>query len=184
MTELTQEYIKSLLDYDPETGLFTWKARPREMFKTERAFSTFNARHCGGKAGNMSATGYWYICIDYKKRRAHRLAWLYVYGYMPKEIDHINGDRLDNRICNLRSVDRSENNRNMGISRRNTSGTTGVYSTRGLWGAYVTSGGKTKSLGRFGSKSEAIKARKYAEQKMGFHENHGSRPSHSMAQLN
>jgi hypothetical protein len=98
----TQEELKSLLSYDPETGEFTWAVNRRKVRK-------------GDKAGCVCrSTGYVRIVINYKPYSAHRLAWLYVYGIFPtSEIDHINRVRTDNKISNLRDVSRIENMNNI-----------------------------------------------------------------------
>lgn len=95
---LTQERLRALLDYNPDSGVFTWK--------TDR---NNNAKQ-GSVAGCVSkGNNYVSIYVDGKQYSGHRLAWLWVYGYFPKELDHINRNRSDNRICNLRSVSRQQN---------------------------------------------------------------------------
>ena len=89
------------------------------------------------------------------------------------EIDHINGDRYDNRIINLKEATTSENNRNRRITDRNTSGYVGVVKQGDKWYAYIKVDGKKIHLGTYNTKDEAIQARKQAEKKYGFHENHG-----------
>ena len=98
-----------------------------------------------------------------------------VTGEWVTELDHINGDRLDNRIENLRPVTRQENLKNQKRSIANTSGVTGVYWDRetGKWRALIRIGGKVKTIGRFLSFEEAVMARKEAERKNGYHANHG-----------
>ena len=111
---ITQEELKSLLNYDPETGLFTWlKANTRRV-------------KAGDIAGTKSEYGYIRIRIKDKTYRAHRLAWLYVYGVNPILIDHINMVRDDNRLVNLREADKSKNKLNMGKRSDNKSGFKGV----------------------------------------------------------
>ena len=109
------EDIKKRLDYDPDTGLFTWN---RKSGKVE--------------AGVIGATGYLAIGIGKKIYKAHRLAWFMQHGEMPKcGIDHINGNRLDNRIENLRLANTSENNQNRKVAHRNNkSGLLGVSMRR------------------------------------------------------
>lgn len=97
------------------------------------------------------------------------------YGNWPQHIDHINGDRLDNRIENLREVDRAENMKNMRMPADNTSGFVGVTRHYEKWKAQITVNGKHIYLGRFDHKKDAIAARIAANRKFGFHENHGSR---------
>lgn len=106
MSQLTQELLKSLLIYDPDTGIFT---RNGKTIKTK------------------NTTGYIQISIRSRKYCAHKLAWLYVYGYYPDgDLDHINRIRDDNRISNLRRVNRSENCNNCGMRSDNSSGVSRV----------------------------------------------------------
>ena len=111
---LTQEELKRQINYDFETGIFTRKISTR---KTKE----------GEVIGGLLARGYLQIAINKHPYMAHKLAWLYMSGEMPTIIDHINRVRNDNRWCNLRNVTRIENNRNVGISKRNTSGVKGVF---------------------------------------------------------
>ncbi|HAS0888998.1 TPA: HNH endonuclease, partial [Enterobacter cloacae subsp. cloacae] len=95
---LTQNRLKEVLRYDPLTGVFYW-LNP-----------TAYCMHPGDVAGFVDYTGYAYIKVDRVKYSAHRLAWLYVHGSMPEEqIDHVNNNRSDNRISNLRLASRSQN---------------------------------------------------------------------------
>lgn len=164
---ITQKELKELLNYDPYTGIFTW-AKSKGTAKI------------GKEAGwicNQRGKTYKSIMINGKSYYAHRLAWFYMYGHFPeKDVDHINGNGLDNRIINLRSVTESENLRNSRKSILNTSGFCGVYFHKptGKWQAKIQINGKGKSLGLFFDKNEALLARKSAEQLHGFHEFHGS----------
>ena len=159
---ITQKELKELLHYDPETGVFMWVVLRQGVRN-------------GGVAGSMS---YGYIRIKVKGRsyQAHRLAWLSIHGKWPKEqIDHINHIRDDNRIENLREATNQENQRNASMKKNNKSGITGVYWYKrdNKWLAYIMTGGKLINLGYFTDKFEAICARKSAEKKYGYHENHG-----------
>jgi hypothetical protein len=128
--ELTQEYLHSILNYEPEKGVFTWKLRPIDYFKNERAMKIWNVRYSGKKAGCTNTIGYEVISILKKRYLAHRLAWLYVYGILPDfDIDHINGIRNDNKLINIRQANRSENLQNQRVCRSNNKST-------GLLGAY------------------------------------------------
>lgn len=111
---ITQQRLKELLDYNPETGEFIWKVKRKRV-------------EIGDVAGCVDLQGYQAIGIDNKLHRAHRLAWLYVYGQLPNMIDHINGNRRDNKIENLRLVNRSQNQGNRKTSIKNNSGFKGVY---------------------------------------------------------
>lgn len=107
-----------------------------------------------------------------KSMPAHRIIWEMVYGECPDVIDHINGDKHDNRLVNLRNVDRAENMRNRKLNKRNKSGINGVSTRKdGKWLVVI----RTKYIGLFDNFFEACCARKSAEYKAGFHENHGRR---------
>ena len=173
---LTQEYLKECLDYSPETGIFTKKVRPRKHFNTDLSHKRINIRDNGKQAGNLSDGGYIRICIDYKSYRAHRLAFLYMEGYLPtKEIDHINHERSDNRWANLRVAGRQENAKNQTKRVDNTSGYTGVSFCKksSKWTARLKHDGKYLFLGYFNKIEDAINARKLADIKCGYHRNHG-----------
>ncbi len=164
--ELTQKYLKEILNYNPNTGIFTWK-----LSKALRV-------NKGDIAGGIDNHGYGRIGVDGKSYRKHKLIWLYVYGKFPKdgnEVDHINHDKIDNRLVNLREVTRSENQRNRTRQKNNTSGFTGVYfhTTKNKWNAKIRNSGKNIHLGYFEKIKDAIKARKKAIIKYGFHPNHG-----------
>lgn len=107
-------------------------------------------------------------------RLAHRVAWLVTHGYWPHEIDHINGDRADNRLVNLREVTRKVNSENHAIPRNNTSGAPGVFyhKASGRWYARIAK----KYLGMFTTFEEALAVRKAAESEHGYHPNHGRNP--------
>lgn len=160
---IDQEYLKSILNYDPENGLFRWKKQRSGI-------------RIGDVAGCIQKYGYRRIKIDGKLYLASRLAWLYYHGEFPQhEVDHINHIRDDNRILNLREVTHQENNKNKSMQCDNTSGTTGVYWNKRdkKWVAHIQIDGKSIYLGRFSSKSDAVEARKQAEIKYNFHINHG-----------
>lgn len=152
---LTQDELKSRFHYDPATGLFTRLAAYGVRRKT------------GAIAGSKRPDGYVHIYVGKKVLMAHRLAWLYVHGRWPEEfLDHINGDKSDNRIDNLREATRHENMQNLAISARNTSGQMGVSKSRnGMWRAAITAGGKRLNLGSFRSVEQASSAYKAAKAK-------------------
>tara|TARA_R100001086_G_scaffold227776_1_gene146994 strand:- start:161 stop:709 length:549 start_codon:yes stop_codon:yes gene_type:complete len=181
---ITADELRSFVNYNPDTGEFTWNQRDPSLFKTNRAASIWNAQFpgktAGGKQSSDSGKGlhYWVIVIFRKKYLAHRLAWLYMTGDWPvDQLDHINGDSLDNQWSNLREVSNAENGRNCKVNVNNTSGVMGVYFYKRdqIWCAYITKNYKTKSLGRFEDWFDAVCARKSAEVKLGFHANHGGR---------
>ena len=138
---LTQQRLKSVLHYDPDTGLFVWlgpKPQKRHML--------------GCVAGSVGYQGYISIRVDGTPQQAHRLAFLYVTGEWPTgDVDHLNGRRADNRWENLRECSRSENMQNVSLQRNNTSGHTGVTWNKGRrkWVAQICHGRTYKNLGGF-----------------------------------
>jgi len=181
---ISQEILKELLHYNPETGAFTWRERDIKWFSDAPHCRTWNTKYSGKEAGSEMTTikgkRYILICVFFKRHRAHRLAWLYMKGSFPDgEIDHINGSGSDNRINNLRDVTTSENNKNVRLRSDNTSGFTGVrwFKRDNNWRARIVVNKKEIHLGYFDSIEDAIKARKEANIRYGFHPNHGqSRP--------
>ena len=134
------ERVRELLDYNPDTGVFTWKVKRG------------GKAQAGTVAGYEHVTGYWYIAIDKKYYPAHRLAWLYIHGVEPEnDIDHINHQRSDNRISNLREATRSQNC-------ANKVGTKGFIFRRGLYEVYVKVFQKRHFIGCFKTEDEAREA--------------------------
>ena len=160
-TQMSHEEVRRILDYDPETGAFRWKAR------SDRDKS-WNHRWVGEEAGSVLQIGYCYINILNKPHLAHRLAWLFMMGAWPargQQIDHINGDRSDNRWCNLRLATQEQNSANQGIRANNKSGVKGVSwdKKKQMWVAMITKGRVQKFLGYFRTIPEAAAARRAAE---------------------
>lgn len=150
--KISQEDVRSHFKYNKETGDLKWR-------KITSNAASKNKISCVGSSG--------YIIVGFKGRRylAHRLIWLYAHGVMPDgEIDHINRNRQDNRISNLRDATSSENNLNRDILSNNTSGTIGVswHKASCKWGAKLARNGVVKWLGLFESKDLAIQAREKA----------------------
>jgi len=159
---ISQNELHEYLNYDPETGIFTWKK------------ASSNKTRIGDKAGCIRPDGY--ILIGFKKSfLAHRLAFLYMLNETPKFVDHINGNRSDNRWENLRSVSRSENGRNMKIPLTNKSGVIGVFWNAGKkkWTAKIKINQVSYHLGDFDNLNDASIARAKAEKQFLFHKNHG-----------
>ena len=180
--DLTYEYVNSRLRYEPETGLFFWKEKPPVAgeSKTEsRCRKTWNTRYAEKEAGcehRVGRNSYEVIRIDDTLYRAHRIAWLLHYGEWPKDqVDHINGNGLDNRIENLRDVTNQENHKNRSLNSNNSSGVTGVWFHKQVqkWAAEIKIDGKKRCLGLFADINAAARARKEAERKYSFHKNHG-----------
>lgn len=155
-SDLSVERLKQLLDYDPLTGVFIWKETRNNRVRS------------GMRAGCFVSTEvrlYEYIRIDGVTHPAHRLAWLYMYGYFPKMIDHINGDASDNRVKNLRETNNFQNSQNHDGKSKKSKLPLGVYFIReGKYRSLITYNGKRKHLGYFDTIEEAsnsyTKARK------------------------
>lgn len=163
---LTQGILKTFLHFDRDTGIFTRIAR------------TIASTQLGTVAGNVQGTlpdaGYIQISLLGKLYGAHRLAWLYEYGHLPeKQIDHINHDRTDNRIANLRVVDNHTNMKNKSLYTTNSSGYTGVEKHGNNWKARIGVNGTKVLLGVYSTYEEAVAARKAGEKLLSYHNNHG-----------
>lgn len=166
------EYLRKRLRYDPDTGKLFWLYFEDPSVKSNAGWAgkeTFTAKARGGyRQGRVDG-------INFK---AHRIAWALHYGEWPAgQIDHINGVRTDNRICNLRSVTNQENSKNMAMKKSNKSGVTGVYWNKQAqkWRAFIMCHGKEKHLGFFEDIQEAAKVRQDALMQHGFSDRHGLR---------
>lgn len=177
----SQEVLLQLLRYEPETGKLYWLERDVSWFTNGvRHTAThqsrkWNSKNAGREAFSTPSTGYLKGAVLNKAFLAHRVIWKMVYGVDADHIDHISGQRDDNRLENLRNVSATGNARNMGIPSHNTSGVMGLSfdKARRQWAAYITLADRKKSIGRFHCFGQAIKARKEAERRHGFHANHG-----------
>ena len=162
-------YLRERLDYNPETGVFIWRSRPLEHFPNAALCGTWNTRYAGKPAGFRHGKGYRQISVDDIKYMTHRIAWAMEHdGPMPQDIDHIDGDRANNRIANLRAATRSENLANAMIARHNTSGAKGVHFNR-YWGkfeAHITHHYKYYHLGKFDTLEQAAAARRKAAERL------------------
>lgn len=143
---LTQERLKELLHYDPCTGIFTYSKARKPII-------------VGSVAGCINGHGYRQIMIDYRFYQEHRLAWLYVHGRFPSScIDHIDGDRLNNAISNLREATHAENCQNKRKAQNNNvAATLGVRwrERQQKWSSRITVDGNEKHLGLFETKELA-----------------------------
>jgi hypothetical protein len=146
---LSQERLKQALSYDPETGVFTWLIS--------------SGRVRAGQRAGVASKGYWMISVDKRIYKGHRLAFLYIHGFIPRLIDHINRDGLDNRIVNLRECTQSQNIINSKGWKNSSSGHTGVQKERDKWKATIKKDGKHIRIGVFFTIEEARAARKKKE---------------------
>jgi hypothetical protein len=159
MKDITIETLQCLLDYDLETGIFRWRVQPCNRIKA------------GVVAGTVNHDGYIRIKINGTLFMAHRLAWLHTHGTWPlQQIDHINGDKADNRIRNLRDVSRSVNMQNQVRAQKdNTSGLRGVswHKDKKRWEACISVNGQNEYLGSFDTTEAAHAA--YLSAKLRLH---------------
>lgn len=160
-------HIQGKLFYKPKAEI-TWREE------------VWNERFAGSEC-NSKSRGYYRVCITIhgkeEKYLVHRIIFLMVKGFMPKSIDHIDHNKINNNIDNLREADHSANSKNMSMYSNNTSGFTGVSwsKTNKAWKALIKACGESIHLGYFDKKEDAINARNKANVKYGFHKNHGLR---------
>ena len=155
---ITKELLQELFEYIPDTGVF------------KRRVSTSNSVKIGDVAGGVGAGGYVRISVNGKQHYAHRLAWVYMTGAEPDDIDHINGNRSDNRWSNLRSVQRATNLENQRRAHAGSiSGLLGVHwnKSKNKWHAKINVNRITHRLGYFATKEQAHAA--YVEAKRRLH---------------
>ena len=167
----SQSELNTLLDYDPLTGMLVWKFRPNGP-------KTWNTRYAGKEAFTaINKYGYKVGAIHDTVYLASRIIWKMVHGVDPIQVDHEDGDTLNNRLKNLRNVTQAQNQQNTKLRSNNTSGVTGVCwdKSKQRWLVSIGVSGKSKYVGRFKSFEEAVDARSQAEKDQNYHANHGKR---------
>lgn len=149
--------IREVFDYNPEDGLLRWRVSPNRRIRV-------------GSVAGCKNNGYYKTCLDGAEVMAHRLVWAHYHGVWPEfEIDHINGNRADNRISNLRDVPHMVNSQNIkGPFRNNSIGLLGVVKDHGRYTARIGVNGKTIHVGMYGTPEEAHAA--YMGAKRNLHE--------------
>lgn len=147
--------VRDLVHYDPDTGIMRWPG--------------------GKQVGTITNVGYRQVTIQGKKYQASRLAFAYMTEKWPEFMDHINHNKSDDRWVNLRDVSHSTNMKNLSTRQSNKSGYNGVrwHESRKKWQVQVGYNGSTKHVGYYPKLEDAISARKVAEKRLGFHNNHG-----------
>lgn len=157
--------LREFLKYDPETGKICWLVK-----RTNNATA-----NVGDEAGGVDENGYRRIMFDGKKYRAHRLAFVFMGLPMPAQVDHINGNRADNRWCNLRAADALINARNAKRREGSATAVTGVgYSKQhNKWKVRINNCGVTEYLGLFSDRTAAIAARMARQRELGYSDRHG-----------
>jgi hypothetical protein len=149
------KYALKFVDIDSENGIITWKERRGG----KPSGSQFGSPHYAGRIATLMRVGGKRVYIS-----AHRLIYMHHYGHLPKSLDHIDGDPLNNKISNLRAATHQQNMCNKKLSNRNKSGCHGVrLMPSGKWEARITHKGDRIYLGLFEMKKDAIDARKRAE---------------------
>jgi hypothetical protein len=159
--QLTASVLKECLSYNQETGEFFWLSRPEHHFRQLRDQIAWNCRNAGHLAGAIDSKGYWRIALWKRHYRAHRLAFLYVKGRLPDgDVDHVDGDRLNNRFSNLREATRVQNLWNTQAHKDSRTGVKGVHwhDRANKYQARIYLNGKTVSLGLFSTVEAASAA--------------------------
>lgn len=180
------DLLRQLISYDPATGRLTWLPRTAatisEFGSTERARNSWNGKYSGKLADcTMSGNGYRAVCVFNHRMLAHRVAWAISTGSWPsQQIDHINGIRTDNRMCNLRDVDAGTNGRNRTLRSDNKSGISGIWRQKpkawgGAWAVVTSEGGRIIRKKSFKCLGEAIRYRNADLVSRGFTGRHGCR---------
>jgi hypothetical protein len=171
--KVTPRILQEIVRYEPETGKMFWRERDAKYFNTPTTAFLWNAKNAGQEiATSAPAFGYRGFQVFTEFFPAHRAAWAIHYGVFPsKSIDHINGQRHDNRICNLREAGAVINGRNIVLPSSNTSGHIGVRNTKnGRFSAHILN----QYLGTYDTFDEAVQARQDAQRETPlFTERHG-----------
>jgi hypothetical protein len=181
-------HIHRRLDCDVGTGTIKHKPRSHSDFshtsKPDALAKTFNTKYAGKAWGQISGNGHHLGLVDGVSIYGHHVVWLFAHGEWPKlNVSHENGKPDDNRISNLVLATKKDVSRNLSMNVNNNSGVNGVYfdSARSKWVASIKKDNRNVWLGRFDLLSDAVAARLQSEIELGYHENHGRRPSRSDA---
>lgn len=178
------ERLHQLLEYNADTGVLKWRERDASSFAaTDGRSPAGNANHWNsmraGKAAGCrhKVTGYVTVDVDQVKLKAHRLIWAMMTGEAPDVVDHINGDRADNRWANLRNASAQVNAKNKRLYANNSSGMMGVsfHKRDKVWQVKINAApGEEVHLGSYDTRAEAVAARIAGEILLSYHANHGA----------
>lgn len=160
------EYLRECFSYCPLSGNLYWRERPLSHFMSAANMMTWNKRNARMMAGRQIPNGYYYTSVAGVRYANHRLVFKLATGTEPLEIDHINRSRSDNRIANLRSCTRSQNQGNRVACSHNSSGFKGVYFNYKRWTAAIHHEGVRHHLGSYATKEEAADAYRQAAEKL------------------
>lgn len=183
---LTQAIVKELLDYDPLTGILTWKHRSKKWFLSDQFWKSWNVKHAGkpalsygNKKGRQSGG------VLGKQYYAYHIIWLWMTGSWPDPgIDHEDQNPGNNRWVNLKEKTQAENCKNQSMRSHNTSGVTGVQLTpNGTYVAAITVNKKVIRLGFYKTIEQAAEVRRVAERNYGFSKRHGKPRSNGQVRL-
>lgn len=165
----SREGLWTLFHYDAETGRLSWKERPEQ--------ASWNTRWAGKEALTALNHGYRRGLLFRRSVYAHQVIWKMMTGVDAPELDHIDGNKLNNAWKNLRAALGGANQKNSSRRRDNTSGQVGVTKRGEKWIAQIGIAKSTKHLGIFDTYEQAVAARKTGEREYGFHQNHGRDPA-------
>lgn len=155
----SRTYLRECFEYDLISGEAYWLERPIDHFNSYRAYVMWNSKFSFGRIRNLhKQTGYIHTKINNESYTLHRLIWKWWYGNDPEQIDHIDRNRTNNRIINLRSVSQAQNAKNKGIYKNNKSGFSGVDAYKDKWIARIYIKTKTIHIGIYDTPKEAAKA--------------------------
>lgn len=176
---IDQKYLKECFDYNKLTGVLTWLSRPSRHFNSGAAMNNANSRFAGEVAGCIMNRGYIFVGINNTRILYHRVIFMFMgFDVKGKQVDHINGDKTDNRWVNLRLVDQVDNLKNKSLRASNKTGVSGVSFYNNLKSkpfrvTYYEGESKRATEFFVSTLFEAACARKSFEIKNGYHENHG-----------
>jgi hypothetical protein len=174
-----EDFFRECLDYNPDTGDFRWKSRPSNHFSSDTKARQANSCFTGTTAGSVGPQGYVSIKVSGILFRAHRIAWLLIYGEWPKSfIDHVDGNPSNNRIGNLRLATPSQNSMNSRMRSDNRSGVKGVGFHLGRWRVRVMLNGVQTFHGRFAKDQKHLAEAAAVAARLSLHSNfanHGTK---------